>query len=115
LDFPNLPYLIDGDLKITESKAIERYIIARSGNKELLGKNLHDSAKVNEVLGVLDDIRTAVSKLFYDQEWESKLKETWEKVKVKFDYLEKFIGNKDWTFGYLTLPDFLIAELSNHF
>ncbi len=26
LDFPNLPYLIEGDLKITESSAIERYI-----------------------------------------------------------------------------------------
>ncbi len=26
-DFPNLPYLIDGDLKLTESSAIERYII----------------------------------------------------------------------------------------
>ena len=27
-DFPNLPYLIDGDLKISESSAIERYVIA---------------------------------------------------------------------------------------
>lgn len=26
-DFPNLPYLIDGDLKISEAIAIERYII----------------------------------------------------------------------------------------
>ncbi len=47
LDFPNLPYLIDGDLKITESSAIERYIIERSENKDLLGKNIHDSAKVD--------------------------------------------------------------------
>lgn len=28
--FPNLPYLIDGDLKMTESIAIYRYIIHRS-------------------------------------------------------------------------------------
>ena len=26
LDFPNLPYLIDGDFKITETLAIARYI-----------------------------------------------------------------------------------------
>ena len=31
LDFPNLPYLIDGDFKITESNAIHRYIIMKSG------------------------------------------------------------------------------------
>lgn len=30
LDFPNLPYLIDGDFKLTESSAIEKYIIERS-------------------------------------------------------------------------------------
>lgn len=46
-DFPNLPYLIDGDLKLTETTAIEKYIIERSGNTELLGKNLQDSAKIN--------------------------------------------------------------------
>ncbi len=33
LDFPNLPYLIDGDLKISESSAILRYIAARSEKK----------------------------------------------------------------------------------
>ena len=30
-DFPNLPYLIDGDFKLTESAAIAKYIIKRSG------------------------------------------------------------------------------------
>ena len=112
LDFPNLPYLIDGDVKISESSAIERYIIARSGNTELLGKTLHDSAKVNEIIGVLEDIRTAVAKLFNDKEYETKLKEAWEKVKPKLDNLQKFVGNKDWYLGYLTLADFGIAELS---
>lgn len=40
LPFPNLPYLIDGDFKVTESRAINSYIIKKSGKKELLGKNL---------------------------------------------------------------------------
>ena len=41
-DFPNLPYLIEGDFKLTETKAIIQYIIKKSGNKELLGKNVYD-------------------------------------------------------------------------
>lgn len=33
LTFANLPYLIDGKLKLTESLAINRYIINKSNNK----------------------------------------------------------------------------------
>lgn len=42
LPFPNLPYLIDNDLKLTESLAINRFIIGISSKKDLLGKNLKD-------------------------------------------------------------------------
>jgi glutathione S-transferase len=40
LIFPNLPYVIDGDFKLTESKAIHLYIIKKSGKTDLLGKGL---------------------------------------------------------------------------
>ena len=33
LHFPNLPYLIEGDLKLSESHAINSYIINRSDKK----------------------------------------------------------------------------------
>lgn len=45
LDFPNLPYLINGDFKLTESMAIANYIIRKS-KPELLGKTIEDQAKV---------------------------------------------------------------------
>jgi glutathione S-transferase len=38
LDFPNLPYLIKGDFKLTESIAIAKYIAKISDKKNLLGK-----------------------------------------------------------------------------
>eukprot|EP00921_Rhytidocystis_pertsovi_P017290 GHVQ01027167.1.p1 GENE.GHVQ01027167.1~~GHVQ01027167.1.p1 ORF type:complete len:133 (+),score=7.45 GHVQ01027167.1:201-599(+) len=41
LDFPNLPWLIDGDLKLTESTAILRHI-ARKFKPELLGSTICD-------------------------------------------------------------------------
>ncbi len=46
LDFPNLPYLINGDFKLTESMAIANYIIRKSKKTELLGKTVEDQAKV---------------------------------------------------------------------
>ena len=47
LDFPNLPYLIEGDFKLTESIAIYKYIIKRWGNRDLLGKTLEDRARLD--------------------------------------------------------------------
>lgn len=33
LEFPNLPYLINGDFKLTESVAIMKYIVRKSNKK----------------------------------------------------------------------------------
>mgnify|MGYP001332628412 CR=1 FL=1 len=71
--FPNIPYLIDGDFKLTESKAVNLYIIKRSGKTELLGKDLKDEALVECVLGVLQDIKTPFSPLFWDKDYAGKL------------------------------------------
>ena len=46
LDFPNLPYFIDNDTKITESSAIMRYI-ARKHQPDLLGRNEQEKALVD--------------------------------------------------------------------
>lgn len=66
-------------------------------------------------MGVLDDVRTNVSKLFFDKEYQSKLKETWEKVQPKLQYFEKFVRDKEWALGYLTLVDFQISEFAPYF
>ena len=67
MHFPNVPYLIDGDFKLSESGAIPRYIINKSEKKDLLGKNLQDEARVNELLGVLEDAKKPISPLFWDK------------------------------------------------
>jgi len=41
IDFPNLPYFIDGDYSISENHAIHKYI-ARKWNPELLGKTAEE-------------------------------------------------------------------------
>ena len=70
LDFPNLPYIIDGDFKLTESAAIAKYIINRSGRVELLGKNTRDQGKVNCIIGVFNDALKDIRGLFMDKDHE---------------------------------------------
>ena len=115
LDFPNLPYLIDGDFKLTESTAINRYIILQSGHSELLGKTTKDRARVDNLLGVLKDAVKEIRALFWNKNWESVKAETLEKARTKLDYIQSFVGDKHWALGYLTIADFEIAEVSYYF
>lgn len=58
LGFPNLPYLIDGDLKLTESKSIMKYVASRY-EPDLLGTNAETVARV--------DMMSRVHDTLYDQ------------------------------------------------
>ena len=65
LDFPNLPYLIDGDVKLTESQAIARYISGKY-RPELLGKTLEDRANVDMLYSISNDARSATYNMAYE-------------------------------------------------
>lgn len=56
-DYPNLPYLIDGNVKLTETIAIEEYIIKSSKNKDLIfqSKDFKIAAKVNMFVSVIKE------------------------------------------------------------
>jgi glutathione S-transferase len=110
LDFPNIPYLIDGDYSITESTAVQRYIIRRWGKTELLGKNIHDSALVESFLSVFTEIASAVRGLFFNKDYENAKGGVIEKYTAKLEQLNKFVGEKNFVLGYLTLADFVVAE-----
>ena len=60
LDFPNLPYLVDGDLKITETFAIHKYL-ADKYQPDLLGKTAETRATVNQLAGVIYDLKMKVT------------------------------------------------------
>ena len=66
LDFTNLPYLIDGNFKLTETNAILRYIANSYGHNEVLGKNVKDSAMVDQIIGVLDDMSSVAMNLAFN-------------------------------------------------
>lgn len=115
LDFPNLPYLIDGEYNLTESTAIQRYIINKWGNKDLLGKNIKDTARIDSFLSVFLEVSDAVRGLFFNKDHATAKVALYEKYKTKLQELNTFVGQKDFALGYLTLIDFNVAEFSNYF
>ena len=114
LDFPNLPYLVDGEYNLTESSAVERYIINKWGNSELTGKNPKDNAQMESFLSVFLEIAGAVRGLFFNKDHATAKGPLLEKYKPKFEQLNKFVGNNNFVLGYLTLADFSVAEYSNY-
>ena len=60
MTFPNLPYFIDGDFKLTETNAIMKYIAAKHG-PELLGATPTQLAQVEMVAGIISDLKGAVT------------------------------------------------------
>ncbi|CAF1256876.1 unnamed protein product [Adineta steineri] len=69
LDFPNLPYLFDGDLKLTQSRAI-LYYIGRKTN--LMGKIPAEEAHVMMLCEQAHDFRMKTAAVFYGPEGATK-------------------------------------------
>ena len=68
LEFPNLPYYIEGDLKITQSMAILRYL----GRKhKLYGNNDKETAKIDMLIDFASDLRVGLGKLAYNPDFVS--------------------------------------------
>lgn len=113
LDFPNLPYLIDGENKLTETHAILMYL-GRKYKPETLGKNLEDSAKVDMLAGVIKDLNNFIIGICYGSgDKEALLKG----VQERLPPFEKFMetdpsGYSSYLLGgYITFVDFLFYEL----
>jgi len=108
-DFPNLPYLIDGDLKISQSSAILHYI----GRKyDLLGADEKEQAAVDQLLGVLGDLNSDTSKFVYGTgTFEEGIKKYEEEVLNPYlRRLETYLQNKTFIIGRITIADFVLYE-----
>ncbi|KAI1289663.1 Glutathione S-transferase [Halotydeus destructor] len=105
LDFPNLPYYIDGDLKMTQSLAILRHVARKYG---LAGKP-EDAALIEMAEQQALDYVTKLATVAYDDKTfeESKVKRL-EALPDELDLFTKFIGDKKFVAGdYVTYADFL--------
>ncbi|NXH11998.1 GSTM2 transferase, partial [Bucco capensis] len=96
LDFPNLPYLIDGSTRLTQSNAILRYI-ARKHN--MCGETEEEKQLVDMLENHFMDLRMNFAHLCYSPDIE-KLKPAYlEQLPGKLRELSRFLGSRQWFVG----------------
>ncbi|NXL75153.1 GSTM2 transferase, partial [Leptocoma aspasia] len=136
LDFPNLPYLIDGPTKLTQSNAILRYIARKhnmcewgggpapaGGPRGFVGGGLtpphpaggeteEEKQRVDLLENQLMDLRMNFARLCYSPDFE-KLKPAYlEQLPKKLQELSRFLGSRPWFAGQkLTFVDFLAYDV----
>jgi len=113
LDFPNLPYIIDGNVKIAETVALMNYIPIRGNKKELLGETDVNQVKVSEAISVVNDLRilvrnTCFTKGDFSKDFEELI--TKGQAKTLLTHFEKVLGKRDWVIGDLSIADFWLFE-----
>ncbi|XP_021788845.2 glutathione S-transferase Mu 5 isoform X1 [Papio anubis] len=109
LDFPNLPYLIDGTHKITQSNAILRYI-ARKHN--LCGETEEEKILVDILENQLMDSRMEMVRLCFDPNFEKLKPKYLEELPEKLKLYSQFLGKRPWFTGdKITFVDFLAYDV----
>jgi len=112
--FPNLPYLFDGDIKLTQSHAILFYI-ARTYGPHLAGLSVAHQAEVEMLIGVVYDFREKWANLCYDSKFDQRVgkykDETLPAALKQFSTYLNSKGNVFFTGSKLTVVDFILYEV----
>lgn len=113
--FPNLPFIKDGDLVLTETNALGPYLAEKAGRPDFLGKDFVERAKVRELEGILLDIRLGcieIIKLPKEANHKEALGEHFKEgaaLRTKLIALSTYLGEKEWFLGHLTWADFMMT------
>jgi len=108
LDFPNLPYLYDGDVKITQSISILRYLGRKFGFE---GKTEEEKVRIDLIEQQVVDWRNEATTIFYDDKYEDLIGPWKEGLKEKLTSLSKFLGDREYLSGAgISYVDFLTFE-----
>ncbi|NXU81917.1 GSTM2 transferase, partial [Oreotrochilus melanogaster] len=108
-----LPYLIDGPTKLTQSNAILRYIARKHG---MVGETEEEILCVDMLENQIMDLRMSFAQLCYSPDFE-KLKAAFlEQLPGKLRELSQFLGSRLWIAGQkLTFVDFVAYDVLDQF
>jgi len=114
LEFPNLPYYIDGDTKLCQSNAIMRHL-ARKHN--LMGKTDAEKDRCDMAAEQVVDFRTQFVRMCYQEHFfrivfKEVIPKYLDKLTDALTPFETFLGESDWLAGAsLTWADFIFWEM----
>ena len=109
-EWPNLPYMIDGDVKLVESNAILRYIARKH---DMCGKTDEEKSQVDMLEMIVFTLRNGFVGLCYHQDCEKYRNDYVKEVKDnRLPPFSRHLGSKKWLCGdNLTYPDFHFFEM----
>jgi len=109
LDFPNLPYYLDGDVKLTQTLAILRYLARKN---KLDGQTEEERLRAELAEQQLVDMNTALVRISYDPNFETLKVDYLKNLPQSLELLSKFLGERPFLAGEsITYADFLAYEV----
>jgi len=117
MDFPNLPYLIDGDVKISESRVLIEYL----GRKyDLDATTETERIRIGLAMEIMEGYKQGVTQIAYPPQCVSNRQEVHEKLYKEYEEqipdkvvaVSKFLGNRNWMAGdRITYADFVVYDV----
>ncbi|KAA0198311.1 Tyr p 8 allergen [Fasciolopsis buskii] len=108
LDLPNLPYYIDGNVKLTQSVAIMRYISEKHGT---LGSTPEERAKLSMIEGAAMDLRMAFGRTCYSPNFEELKVEYLKELPKTLKMWSHFLGDHQYLTGSkVSHVDFMLYD-----
>ncbi|GIY41403.1 glutathione S-transferase Mu 1 [Caerostris darwini] len=114
LDFPNLPYYIDGDIKLTQSITIMRYLARKL---KLEPETEEDSILADLIEQQVADFRSGLVRIAYNPDFEKLKEEYLKNLPNQLKAFSEFLGKRQWFASQdkVTYVDFMTYEaLDNH-
>ena len=109
IGFPNLPYFLDGDIKVAETMPLMRYICNKH-KPELLGDSLKERTELDILSAVIHDLKLqTLTYPFYTHGDREKIDK---ESKAKLKNIVAWLGDKQYLMGdKLCYVDFILLEI----
>jgi len=108
VDYPNLPMYDDGEVKLTQSFAIWRYIARKY---KVLAPETEEQMRMADVAeGALTDLRYDWGMFSYSPQTESAKQAYLADLPAKLRGFETVLDKREWLAGKLTYVDFAVCE-----
>ncbi|KAF8766817.1 glutathione S-transferase Mu 1-like [Argiope bruennichi] len=112
LDFPNLPYYLDGNIRLTQSNTILRYLAKKH---ELDGKTEEEYLRVSLAEQQISDLRASLIQLSYNDNFEKLKPDFVNQVPSHLKLVANFLGNRKFLAGdSVTYVDFMAYHVIDY-